>query len=102
VLTHDVGAVQIAALVVGCLVVGIALRYDRPVTAVCIALALVLVFAVDQWEVWYPVLFVPLLVVPRARAAQVAVTLVFLEAMIYLGGFPDALRFVHLYVNAMR
>jgi hypothetical protein len=101
VLTHDVGAVQIAALVVGCLVVGIALHYDGPLTAACIALALLLVFAVDQWEVWYPVLFVPLLVVPRVRAAQVAVTLVFLEAMIYLGGFPDALRFVHLYTHAV-
>ena len=70
-------------------------------TAACIALALVLVFAVDQWEVWYPVLFVPLLVVPRARAAQVAVVLVFVEGMIYLGGFPDALRFVHLYARAV-
>jgi len=101
VLTHDVGAVQIAALLVGCLVVAIALRYDGPLTAACIALALLLVFAVDQWELWYPVLFVPLLVVPRARAAQAAVTLVFLEGMIYLGGFPDVLRFVHLYANAV-
>ena len=101
VLTHGVHAVQAAALVVGCLLVGIALRYDRAVTAACIALALLLVFAVDQWEVWYPVLFVPLLVVPRARPAQVAVTLAFLEGMIYLGGFPDALRFVHLYAHAV-
>ena len=101
VLTHDVGAVQVAALVAACLVVGITLRYDRPVTAACIGLALLLVFAVDQWEVWYPVLFVPLLVVPRARAAQVAVTLVFLEGLIYLGGFPNVLRFVHLYTHAV-
>jgi len=101
VLTHGVHAVQAAALVVGCLLVGIALRYDRAVTAACIALALLLVLAVDQWEVWYPVLFVPLLVVPRARPAQVAVTLAFLEGMIYLGGFPDALRFVHLYAHAV-
>jgi hypothetical protein len=101
VLTHGVHAVQAAALVAGCLVVAIALRYDRPITAACVALALLLVFAVDQWEVWYPVLFVPLLVVPRARPAQVAVTLVLLEGMIYLGGFPDALRFVHLYARAV-
>jgi hypothetical protein len=101
VLTHGVHAVQVAALVAGCLVVGIAFRYDRSVTAACIALALVLVFAVDQWEVWYPVLFVPLLVVPRARVAQVAVVLAFVEGMIYLGGFPDALRFVHLYAHAV-
>jgi hypothetical protein len=101
VLTHGMHAVQAAALVVGCLIVAITLRYDRPVAAACIALALVLVFAVDQWEVWYPVLFVPLLVVARARPAQIAVTLVFLEGMIYLGGFPDALRFVHLYARAV-
>jgi hypothetical protein len=101
VLTHGVHAVQAAALVAGCLVVAIVLRYDRSVAAACIALALLIVFAVDQWEVWYPVLFVPLLVVPRARPAQVAVTLVFLEGMIYLGGFPDALRFVHLYAHAV-
>jgi hypothetical protein len=44
---------------------------------------------------------VPLLVVPRARPAQVAVTLAFLEGMIYLGGFPDVLRFVHLYAHAI-
>jgi hypothetical protein len=101
VLTHGVNAVQAAALVAGSLVVAIALVYERPVTAACIALALLLVFAVDQWEVWYPVLFVPLLVVPRARPAQVALTLAFLEGMIYLGGFPDALRFVHLYAHAV-
>ena len=27
--------------------------------------------------------------------------LVFVEGMIYLGGFPDALRFVHLYAHAV-
>jgi hypothetical protein len=100
-LTHGVDAVQAAALVAGCLVVAVTLLYDRAVTAACVALALLLVFAVDQWEVWYPVLFVPLLVVPRARPAQVAVTLAFLEGMVYLGGFPNALRFVHLYTQAV-
>ena len=48
VLTHGVHGVQGAALVAGCLVVAIALRYDRPIAAAWIALALVLVFAVDQ------------------------------------------------------
>jgi hypothetical protein len=100
--THGVNAVQGVALVAGAVLVGVALRYEGLVCASCIALALLLVFAVDQWEVWYPVLFVPLLALVRSRPAQVAVTLAFLEAIVYLGGFPDVLRFAHLYVDAVR
>jgi hypothetical protein len=100
--THGVTAVQGAALVAGGIVLGIVLLYDGPVRAACIALALLLVFAVDQWEEWYPVLFVPLLALVRARRAQVAVTLAFLEAIVYLGGFPNVLRFVHIYADAVR
>jgi hypothetical protein len=65
-------------------------------------LAVTLIFFVDQWEPWYPVVLIPLLAVVRARAAQAAVTLAFLQAVVYLGGFPDALRPVHLYVDAVR
>jgi hypothetical protein len=43
----------------------VTLLYDRLEAGACVALALVLVFAVDQWEAWYPVLFVPLLTVVR-------------------------------------
>src|SRR5439155_1619955 len=66
--THGVNAVQAAALVAGGIVLGVAVRYDGVVPGACVALALLLVFAVDQWEVWYPVLFVPLLVVARTQA----------------------------------
>jgi hypothetical protein len=100
--THGVDAAQGAALVAAAVLLGIVLRYDGLVAAACTALALVLVFAVDQWEVWYPVLFVPLLLLVRTRPAQVALILAFVEGMIYLGGFPDALRFAHLYAQAVR
>jgi len=100
-ITHSVNAAQAAALVAGAIVLGIVLLHEGPWRGACVALALLLVFAVDQWEVWYPVLFVPLLVVVRTRPGQVAVTLAFVEAMVYLGGFPDALRFARLYADAV-
>ena len=102
VLTHGVTAERGAALVAGLVVLAIVLAREGVVRAGCVALALVLVFGVDQWEVWYPVLFVPLLALVRTRAAQIAVALGFLEATIYLGGFPDVLRDVHLYAHAVR
>ena len=100
-ITHSVNAAQAAALVAGAIVLGIVLLHEGPWRGACVALALLLVFAVDQWEVWYPVLFVPLLVVVRTRPAQIAVTLAFVEAVVYLGGFPDALRFARLYADAV-
>jgi hypothetical protein len=102
VLTHGITAERGAALVVGVVVLAIVLVREGVVRAGCVALALVLVFGVDQWEVWYPVLFVPLLALVRTRTAQIAVALAFLEATIYLGGFPDVLRDVHLYAQAVR
>jgi hypothetical protein len=99
--THGVNVDQGAGLVAAAVVLAIALRFDGVVVAACVALALVLVFCVDQWEAWYPVLFVPLLAVVRARPAQVAVTLAFVETLVYLGGFPNLLRDVHLYVDAV-
>jgi hypothetical protein len=99
--THGVTFVQSAALVAAALVLGIAFRYEGLARAACIALTLLLVFAVDQWEVWYPVLFVPLLALMRSRPAQVAVTLAFLEATFYLGGFPNVLQLARLYADAV-
>jgi hypothetical protein len=100
-ITHGVNAAQAAALLAGAIVLGIVLLQEGFWRGACVALALLLVFAVDQWEVWYPVLFVPLLVVVRTRPAQVAVTLAFVEAIVYLGGFPDALRLARLYAHAV-
>jgi hypothetical protein len=101
-IAHGVSLEQGTALAVGLLVIGVVLVLDGPVAAACVSLAFALLFFVDQWEAWYPVLLLPLLAVVRARAAQVAVTLVFLEVLVYLGGFPDFVRTVHLYVDAVR
>ena len=100
--THGVSIVQWVALIAGVLVVGITYLYDRFVAAVCVSLALVLIFFVDQWEPWYPVLLVPLLPIVRKRPAQVAVTLAFVEAIVYLGGFPNLLHSVQLYIDAVK
>jgi hypothetical protein len=101
VLSHGIHAPQAAALAAGCLLLALALRYEGAAVAGCVALALVLVFAVDQWEPWYPALFVPLFALLRGRAAQVASTLAFVEGTLYLGGFPDVLRLVHVYAAAV-
>jgi hypothetical protein len=101
VLTHGVHSVQAAALAAACVLLAIALRYEGLAAAACVALALVLVFGVDQWEPWYPALFVPLLAVMRTRPGQVAVTLAFVEGVVYLDGFPDVLHFAHLYAKAV-
>jgi hypothetical protein len=44
---------------------------------------------------------VPLLAIARTRPTQIAVTLVFVEAVVYLGGFPNLLHTVQLYVDAV-
>jgi hypothetical protein len=99
--THGVSVVQWVALLAGVLVVGITDMYERLVPAACVALALGLIFFVDQWEPWYPVLLVPLLAMVRRPPAQVAVTLAFFQAVVYLGGFPNALHTVQRYVDAV-
>ena len=101
VLSHGVHAPQAAALAGGCVLLALTLRFEGRTVAGCVALALLLVFAVDQWEPWYPALFVPLLALVRARVVQVAATLAFIEGTLYLSGFPDVLRFVHLYAAAV-
>jgi hypothetical protein len=56
---------------------------------------------VDQWEPWYPVLLVPVLATVRRPPVQVAVTIAFTQMVVYLGGFPNVLHTVQLYVNAV-
>jgi len=100
--THGVSTVQWVALVAGVVVIGITYRYDRFVAAACVSLAFALIFFVDQWEPWYPVLLVPLLTIVRSRAAQAVVTLAFVEGVLYLGGFPNLLHTAQLYIDAVR
>ena len=46
----------------------IVLLSERSLTPVaCIALALTLIFGVNQWEAWYPVLLLPLLGVVQVQ-----------------------------------
>jgi hypothetical protein len=99
--THGVNTEQGIALVAGAIVVAIAFLNEPPEVAACVLLGFLLIFFVDQWEAWYPVLFVPLLAVIQSRLAQIAVTLVFLEGLFYLGGFPNLMRSVHLYIHAI-
>ena len=77
---------------------------DRRLTPVaCIALALGLVFGVNQWEAWYSVLLFPLFAVVRTRWSQAALTFAFLQVVWFLnGGFPSVIRGIHLYVDAIR
>ncbi len=100
--THGVNLEQGTALAAGAVVIAITYWYDRFVAAACVTLALTLIFFVDQWEAWYPVMFLPLFAVVRSRPAQVAVTLGLIEAVYYLGGFPNLFRDVHLYIEAIR
>lgn len=100
-LTHGVSVVQWIALLAGVLVVAITYVYEGWVPAACVALALGLIFVVDQWEPWYPVLLVPLLAMARRPPAQVAVTLAFFQAVVFLGGFPNVLHTVQRYVDAV-
>lgn len=89
------------ALVGGVVVVAVAALSERRATVGCLALALALIFFVDQWQAWYPILFFPLLGLVRGRAAQVAVVVAGIIVVYHLGGFPDPIRTLHLYIDAM-
>jgi hypothetical protein len=93
-------AVALAGAVVILVIVLVSERSITPVA--CIALALTLVFGVNQWEAWYPVLLLPLFAVVRHRWSQVALTLGFLQLLVTLSGFTSVIRTVHLYVNAIK
>ena len=101
-LTGGVGTEQAIALGLGGALLGIVWSLEGVAPAASVALVLALIFGVDQWEAWYPILLLPLLVVVRNRSAQAAVTVAFLQLVLYLGGFPNVLRSVHLYVDAVR
>lgn len=98
-----VTADKLIALSAGLVLLGIVYVSERDLpTVASIGLVLVLIFAVAQWQAWYPVLLTPALALVRGRWAQVAVTLAFVEAVFFLGGFPNVIRTLHLYVDAIR
>jgi hypothetical protein len=99
---HGVSLEQGLALTAGLIVVGITYFFDSRTAAACVALAFGLLFFVDQWEPWYPVVLFPLFAVVRTRPAQIVLTLAFLQVFIHLGGFPDVLQTLHLYIDAVR
>ena len=102
-LTNGITTERAVAFVLGILVAAIVfLKEKRPEVAACVVLLLVLIFFVEQWQAWYPVLLVPLFALLRSRAAQAAVTIAVLEAVFYLGGFPNVIRTLHLYYDAVR
>jgi hypothetical protein len=91
------------ALVGAVVLLAIVLLSERRLTPVaCIALALALIFGVNQWEAWYPVLLLPLFAVLRHRWSQAALTLGFLQLLVTLTGFTSVIRTVHLYVDAIK
>jgi hypothetical protein len=102
-LTNGITTERAVAFVAGVLVAAIVFVAEkRPEAAACVVLVLVLIFFVEQWQAWYPVLLVPLVAIVRTRAAQAAVTIAILEGVFYLGGFPNLMRTVHLYFDAIR
>lgn len=102
-LTNGITTERAVGFVAGVLVAAIVfVTEERPEAAACIVLVLVLLFFVEQWQAWYPVLLIPLVALVRTRAAQAAVTIAILEAVFYLGGFPNLMRTVHLYFDAIR
>jgi hypothetical protein len=101
VLTHGLSVEASVAFIAALVVAGLVMRYEPIEVAAAFVLALVLVFFVDQWQAWYPVLFLPIVATMRARVSQIAVTLVYIEAVYYLGGFPDVVRLVHLFSDAV-
>ena len=98
--THGVDAVQGVALAAGAVLVAVVLAYEPLSRAACVALALVLVFAVDEWQGGTPSCSC-LSSRSCGRPAQAMITLGFVEAVVYLGGFPNALGLVHLYARAV-
>ena len=91
------------ALAGGVLLVAIVYLAERRLApAACVALALCLVFGVNQWEAWYPILLFPLFGLLRSRVAQGALTLAFVQLTVVLTGSPAFTRDLHLYYDAIR
>ena len=98
-----VTAEKLIALCAGLVLLAVVYISERDIpTVASIGLVLVLIFGVAQWQAWYPVLLTPALALVRGRWAQVAITLAFVEAVFFLGGFPNVIRTLHLYVDAIR
>ena len=88
---------KLVALTVGVALLAVVYLSERDLVPVAsLALVLVLVFGVAQWQAWYPVLLTPALALVRGRWAQAALTVAFLQLTFFLGGFPDLLRTLHL------
>jgi hypothetical protein len=102
-LANGMNGERAVALVGAVALIVIVLFSKRSITpAACIALAMALIFGVNQWEAWYPVLLLPLFAVVRHRWSQVALTLAFMQLLVTLSGFTSVIRTVHLYVNAIK
>jgi hypothetical protein len=79
------------------LLVTVALSERRFAPFACVALAVGLIFGVNQWEAWYPALLLPLLLVVRTRWAQAALVFGFLQVVIILSGLPNEMRWINLW-----
>ena len=88
-----VDGAKIVALAGAIVLLAIVYASERSVpTVAAIALVLVLIFGVAQWQAWYPVLLTPALGIVNRRWGQFALALAFLETTFFLGGFPDVIR----------
>jgi hypothetical protein len=83
------------------LLITVALSERRLTPVACVALALGLVFGVNQWEAWYPALMLPLLLVVRTRWAQAALVFGFLQVVIILSGLPNEMRWINLWFQSV-
>jgi hypothetical protein len=83
------------------LLVTVALSERRFAPFACVALAVGLVFGVNQWEAWYPALLLPLLLVVRTRWAQAALVFGFLQVVIILSGLPNEMRWINLWFQSV-
>ena len=79
----------------------VALSERRMTPLACLGLALGLVFGINEWEPWYPVLLMPLFLVVRTRLAQAALAFGLLQLLVILPGMPNAIRWLHLYYHAV-
>jgi hypothetical protein len=95
------GERTIALVGAAVLLATVALSERRLTPLACVALALGLVFGVNQWEAWYPVLLMPLFLVVRTRWAQAALVFAFLQLVVILNGLPNEMRWLHLYYLAV-
>jgi hypothetical protein len=93
-------AIAIAGAALLLVVVYLSERRLTPVA--CVALALGLIFGVNQWEAWYTILLFPLFAVVRGRLAQGALAFAYLQLVVILTGLPNVMRLLHLYVDAVR